>query len=78
MNMLNTASAKVTQFAANHPVIAEIAKTGAVAFTLALAITGGLRIATIGMRNDDTQYNLGLADGMDLAERRAAGEAARS
>lgn len=78
MNMLNTASAKVTQFAANHPVIAEIAKTGAVAFTLALAITGGMRVATIGLRSDETQYNMGLADGAEMAGRLAAGEAARS
>lgn len=78
MSMFNTAAAKASQFAKDHPVVTEIAKIGATVFTVTLAMTAGLRVATIGMRNDDTQYNLGLADGMDLADRRAAGEAARS
>jgi len=78
MSMLNTAVSKANQFAEDHPVVAEIAKAGAMAFTLALAITGGMRLATAGMRNDDAQYNAGVADGMELAERRAAGQAARS
>ncbi len=78
MSMLNSASAKLSQFSTNHPVITEIAKIGGMVFTVTLASVAAVRVATIGMRNDDTQYNLGLADGMDLAERRAAGQAARS
>lgn len=77
MSKFSKATAAVEQFSQGHPVITEMGKMFGTCFLMSLALFGGLRIATIGLRNDHSQYNMGVADGLEMGQAAAAGHAAR-